>query len=161
MSLFACCFAAILLCLASGCAFNPSPLALPAVGPEPAADASSTGTGILVVYSAWDPLANRYRREHSDYKILTPDGALLRRVNNAICLDDDDPVRIGLPAGRYQVSAMSQNAGRVLVPVQISAGRTTFVRLDGYDSLRPSTVGDHPVVKLPNGEIVGWTANQK
>ncbi len=151
----ACC-----LVLASGCAFNPEPLALPAVGPEHITDATTAGNGSLIVYSAWDALGNRYRRDHSDYKILALDGTLIRRVTNAICFNDDDPVRVELPAGRYQVLAMSENAGKVNVPIVICEGQTTFVRLDCYDALRPSSVGDREVVKLPDGEIVGWAAAQ-
>jgi hypothetical protein len=146
------------LILTSGCTFNPEPLALPAVGPENSVGAKSASNGSLIVYSAWDALGNRYRRDHSDYKILSADGALVRRVTNAICFGDDDPVRIDLPAGRYQVLAMSETAGKVVVPVQICVGQTTFVRLEGYDSLRRSLVGEKSVVKLPNGEIVGWAA---
>lgn len=144
--------------LLSGCAFDNHPLALAPVGPQPLPELNGPGQGGLQVYSAWDALDNRYRRSHSDYKIFASDGKLVKRVSNSICFDDYDPVEVQLPAGEYRILAMSQSAGRVLVPVRIAAGLTTSVYLDGYDYLRNSLIGSNHVVKLPDGQIVGWAA---
>lgn len=145
----------------AGCTFNPPPLTLHQVGPEQPDCAATNGSGRLIVYSGWDALADRYRREHSDYKLLSADGAFLRHVLNSYCFEDFDPVPIELPAGRYQVSAMSENTGRVQVPVLICAGQTTYVRLERYDALRRSAFGNRPVVTLPDGQVVGWAASDR
>ena len=144
--------------LVSGCAFDTQPVALAPVGPHPMPEDAGPGKGSLLVYSAWGALDNRYYRSHSDYKIFATDGKLVRRVFNTICFDDYDPVEIQLPAGEYRILAMSQSAGRVLVPVRIAAGLTTSVYLDGYDYLRSSSIGSNHVVKLPDGQVVGWAA---
>ena len=148
------------LAFLTACTFNPAPLALQPVGPRSIADSATVGNGGLVVFSAWDPLANLYVRDHSDYKILSTNGTLVRRVTNALYSYDNDPVPVELPAGQYQVLAMSEDAGKVLVPVRIAAGQATSVYLDGYEHLRASQVGRDSVVKLPNGEIVGWAAKE-
>jgi hypothetical protein len=83
---------------------------------------------------------------------------LSKEVINYADRFDEGPIRLPLSAGSYHVTARSAHSGRVVVPVVIKARQTTFVCLDG--SAHPEAPLDKEMnaVKLPNGEIVGWSA---
>ncbi|MEI9864001.1 MAG: hypothetical protein WDN00_05505 [Limisphaerales bacterium] len=92
----------------SGCTTEKGGLALDTVGPAPnqAAVANAT-SGMLVVYSAYQvnaDFAGRDRRspQYSDYKILTADGRLLRKVHNNSGTILQEAVPAELPPGNMK-----------------------------------------------------------
>jgi hypothetical protein len=114
-----------------------------------------------VVYSAWSCFDNYLTSEHSGYNIYLNDGKFLKYVPNAIEGDytKEPPMRVHLPAGSYMIKAEWGIYGWVFVPVVIQCDQTTFVYLDGERHPIDSLASANNVVKLPDGEIVGWAAN--
>jgi len=80
---------------------------------------------------------NRFPHEpaHTDYTILTDDGHVFERVQNARNPNDAKPALVTLPAGTYKIEAQGKYTDPgtvvVLVPVTIQAGQLTKVQLDG------------------------------
>jgi hypothetical protein len=143
-----------------GCASNGHGLVLASVGP-PDLRPGTGPDGSLVVFSAYDQNAHLnslpYRRVHSDYTILTANGKLLRTVHNDNGTTVESPKEVLLPVGRYQVVARANGYGAVTVPVVICSNQTTTVHLEGgnpWGTKAPSVQAN--LVRLPNGEIVGW-----
>lgn len=150
----------------SGCVTGRSGLVLDTVGPAmstPSTVNSSNGT--LVVYSAYDVNASFINRNskspvYSDYKILAADGRLLQRVRNNSGTILQDPVLVGLPSGKYQVIALANGYGRVMVPVSVEAGCRTILHLEGGGFWPDeSAFNQTNAVCLPDGVIIGWRAN--
>jgi hypothetical protein len=148
-----------------GCATGRNGLALDTVGPplsQPTAANSTNGT--LVVYSAYEVNADfnsrdPYRPEYSDYKIFTADGKLLQRVHNNSGTILQDPVAVGLPPGKYRVSARANSYGYVTVPVIVEAQQSTILHLEGGSSWpNESAFNQTNAVRLPDGQIIGWKA---
>ncbi|MDB6022963.1 MAG: hypothetical protein JWQ04_2820 [Pedosphaera sp.] len=154
--------------LLAGCASTPVVLA--PVGPNPAGVRSVASTGTLQVFSSLtaqnddqmqsfldeDSAAlNPSWNQHTDYKIYTLDGKLVKRVDNTIGHYAEAPRRVALPPGRYLVKAQAQDYSLAEVPVKIERGRTTRVHLD--DQWKPlANAPNRGVVTLPNGNPVGW-----
>jgi hypothetical protein len=148
------------IALLPACATYRQPL--PTVGPAPGATASTTaGKGNLVVYSAWSCFNNYDTIDHSGYMIYSTDGKLVKWVPNFIEGDytAEPPTRVSLPAGSYQIKAEGGKYGWVMVPVMIKDGQTTSVYLDGERHGGDLAANPDNVVKLPDGEIIGWAAN--
>jgi hypothetical protein len=74
---------------------------------------------------------------------------------------DEGPIRLPLPPGSYHVTARSAHSGKVIIPVVIKERQTTFVYLDGSSHSGAPSASEVSAVKLPNGEIVGWSATQE
>jgi len=150
--------------LISGCAGDGHPLVLDPVGPRPLQPVVVNSNGSLVVYSAFDVLADfnsvdPERRRHTDYRILSEDGRLLQKVNNDTRTILEGPVAVALPAGNYRVVARAQGYKLVTVPVVIAANRVTTVHLEGGDSWpNKAAFNGTNAVRLPDGRIVGWRA---
>ena len=149
---------------ASGCASNRNELTLDAVGPSARPMEGNSPLGILVVYSAFKRNADfnspdPNRQEYSDYRILTADGHLLRRIHNNSGTIFQDVVSVSLAPGKYQVAARANGYGYVIVPVLIEAQHSTVLHLEG-GSPWPDTSVFNPTnsVRLPDGQIVGWRA---
>jgi hypothetical protein len=70
---------------------------------------------------------------------------------------DEGPIRLALPPGSYHVSARSAHFGRVNVPVIIKERQTTLVYLDGSSHPEAPSLQQTSTVRLPDGEIVGWS----
>ena len=181
------CFAIFAAGVLAGCASGPQGLRVNPVGPEPAAVSPAQGDGILQVFSArrYVPanveMANYVNRTgispednyeqkqdllhtsaRGNYSIYTTDGKFLKRIANAKGMNGAEPTRVELSPGRYLVEADTEELDTfrhpVLVPVEIKAGLTTAVRLDGgWPAALSAKTSD--VVRLPNGEIIGWAAN--
>ena len=149
--------------LFSGCATKKGGLALNTVGPasDQTTMANSTN-GTLIVYSAYEvnaDFAGRDRRSpvYSDYKILTGDGRLLRKVHNNSGTILQDAVPAELAPGKYQVVAPANGYGHVTVPVMIETGRTTVLHLEGGGFWPDESVFNQTnAVRLPDGLIIGW-----
>ena len=151
--------------LLPGCATNRSGLVLDSVGPSPEYSSAAGSGGSLVVFSAFDTSLrfsdDPYRKRCTDYKLFSDDGKLLRMVHNDSDTLLEGPVSVALPAGRYRVSARANGYGSVTVPVVILAQRTTTVHLEGGASWpdRTTLASSNPV-RLPDGQIIGWRADQ-
>jgi hypothetical protein len=147
--------AAIISLLVAGCASKP--VVLPPVGPAPENQTYIPAKGYLRVFSDTEPHEigeNFYYYPHKSYLIYTESGQQFKYVANHVGDMDESPARVSIPAGRYYVLADSSSYGRVKVPVIIEAGRMTVVHLDSaWRSSRSRQTG---VVRLPNGEPVGW-----
>jgi hypothetical protein len=150
--------------LLSGCAFHQRELVLDPVGPPPSAASATASQGSLLVFSAFDPTPdlNRspYRRQYTDYKILSADGKqLVARVCNDNGLLLEGPRKVDLPAGTYRVLARANGYGTATVPVVIRSGQTTTLHLEGSVWWPKSTgIFQANPVRLPGGEIAGWRA---
>jgi hypothetical protein len=150
--------------LLSGCASSKDGLPLGTVGPAPlpVLNANST-TGTLVVYSAYEVNADFNSRdvdrpEYSDYRIYSADGKLLQKVHNDSGTIFQDPRRVALPVGNYQVVAQANiGFGHVTIPVSVEANRTTMLRLSGNWS-GGYQFNQTNAVRLPDGQIVGYRA---
>ena len=153
----------LLATLGSGCSFRDRGLVLDPVGPPLLIQHPAAPEGTLVVYSAQDQTlhfnGSDYHTYYTDYKVMSGDGVLLKKVHN----DSDSliggPVEINLPAGRYRVFAQSNRYGWITVPVVIAMHQTTTVHLEGGGSWpnQKQMEGSNPV-RLPDGEIAGWRA---
>jgi hypothetical protein len=145
-------------------------LALPAVGPDAAAQAvekdrdllhGDVTVGTLVVYSDALPVAKHRsppQYSHTGYVIRKASGELVAHVDNRLSEAASEPDQVRLPPGLYEVSARCAGVGTVLVPVVIAPGRRTDVFLD-QDGMpaRQSKALEDPV-RLPDGRVVGARA---
>jgi len=150
------------LIFGSGCSFHSKPTVLEAVGPAPSGlteNSKASNQGYLVVYSAWSSFVDPGSvGHHSRYSVSADDGSFTKEIINHADRFDEGPIRLPLGPGSYHVTARSSHAGRVVVPVVIKKRETTSVYLDG-SSPRGASNQELHAVKLPDGEIVGWSAN--
>ena|ERR1039458_3827673 len=93
--------------------------------------------------------------------VYSSDGKLVRWVPNFIEGDFtvEPPTRVSLPPGLYTIKAEGGQYGWVNVPVVIKSGHTTPVYLDGDRHSIDPLASQNNVVRLPNGEIIGWAAD--
>lgn len=159
--------------LLTGCVSSGPDLVLAPVGPPPPTN-SSTGSmtsadssrGSLVVYSACEVhpdfnATDPTRRRYTDYQIVDEQGQVREVVHNNSSMLWEGPVEIPLPAGRYRIVARAMSYGRVTIPVVIVPRKLTQVHLNGGDSWPGvSHLKDVPLVRLPNGQAVGWPADK-
>jgi hypothetical protein len=147
-----------LVTLLPACSSPRTAVDLAPVGPAPLDQALQPNQGGLVVYSAYNLYGDpRYVMHHSDYSIASDDGKMVRQMANHIDRFDEGPRRIALAAGKYTVTARSAHYGKVNVPVVIQPERTTCVYLDGYPHPEAPSAAQSNVVRLPDGEIAGWS----
>ena len=147
---------AAIIPLLAGCASTP--IALSPVGPKPSAPPIAYGTGHLRVYSDTKTrmISEDNYYPHTSYSIRDQLGRFIKFVPNHIGYLDEKPTLVTIPAGKYNVVAESSSYGRVTVPVVIEDGKTTVLHLDrGWN---PSlNTPSNEVVRLPDGEAVGWS----
>jgi hypothetical protein len=148
--------------LFAGCASTRNSLVLAPVGPAPAITAGSALAGTLVVFSAFErnaplPPSPDYRKRYSNYSILGADGRLIQQVSNDTGAAVGMPVEVKLAPGAYRVVAPANGYGVVTVPVVIAANRTTTVHLEG-GTIRSVDLAGAAAVRLPDGQVVGWRA---
>lgn len=142
-----------------GCAQDRA-LTLTPVGPAPSLPRAADNHGTLVVYSAWEGLADAGEadwRRHTSFELRQADGSLIRRVKNFRGGPVDDPTPVPLAAGTYRVRVRAQKYGWVTVPVVIEPGRVTCVYLDDTSPPSNSPQESGQLVKLPDGRAVGWS----
>lgn len=156
------CFACLLV-LASGCASNPPIVLDAAVGPARPIVQESPPVGRLVVYSALDAVSatgsdDNTQQFHSDYKLLSLDGQMLKSVVNRESRISEEPATVRLPSGKYIVVARASSFSTVTVPVVIEEWKATIVHLDGSNQADLKQPPSADVVKLPDGTIIGWRA---
>jgi hypothetical protein len=148
----------------SGCASKGTALVLEPVGPPPLATAGKGSSGTLMVYSAYEQGAEfnspYYRRQYSDYTILSADGRLLQAVHNDSGTLTEAPKRVQLPLDTYRIVARANSYGEVVVPVVIRANQVTTVHLEGSPAWpNGRELAKSNPVCLPDGEIAGWRAS--
>ena len=150
---------AIIIPLLTGCAFTP--VALNSVGPEPRGAESFIATGYIQVFSDTEEHDIGHGEPyytHKGYGIYDTAGKQVKYVPNHIGDMDESPTLVEIPTGHYQVDAESSAYGPVRVPVVIQAGKTTLLHLDGI--WQPtSNISPNQLVRLPNGEAIGWSSN--
>ncbi len=150
---------AVLMLLLPACSFHPKQAVLQPIGPAPRVSPNPDQEGYLVVYSAWSNFVDQGSiGHHSRYTIASDDGKASKEVINHADRFDEGPIRLPLAAGSYHVSARSAHFGRVNVPVIVKERQTTFVYLDGSSHPEAPSAKQSSAVKLPDGEIVGWSA---
>jgi hypothetical protein len=148
-----------LLILFTACATHKQQAVVEPIGPAPRANINLDTDGYLVVYSAWSNFVDQGSTgHHSRYVIKSDDGKFSREVINHVDRFDEGPIQLPLTPGAYHVSARSAHFGRVNIPVVIQRRQTTFVYLDGSSHRNAPSDVQKDAVKLPNGEIVGWSA---
>jgi hypothetical protein len=151
--------AAISILLPACSALSPKQAVLPPVGPAPAGPTSQRDNGFLVVYSAWSHFVDQgSTAHHSRYLLTDAAGRQIREVINHADRFDEGPLRVALPPGSYHIRARSAHFGRVTVPVVVKPRLTTFVYLDGSAHPDLSAPQQANAVKLPDGEMVGWSS---
>ncbi|HYM35354.1 MAG TPA: hypothetical protein VET48_08165 [Steroidobacteraceae bacterium] len=131
---------------------SPTPIVIEnAVGPYDVHHESTT-QGSLMVYSALNGLTTRdpTHPRHTNYDIYTIDGRLIQTIVNRSGSFAQDPLRVSLPAGKYQIVARAVNIGKVMLPVVIVAGRTTTVDLNKELSTASADGLKEDWVTLPN-----------
>jgi hypothetical protein len=137
------------------------PLTLAPIGPAPAGGSRvvpPAAGGQLQVFTETDEY--EYDHDvpffpHRDYQIYTTEGKHLMRVWNSHTHEDETPVIVDLPAGKYVIKADAEFYGPVTVPVVIRPNQTTKVILQpGWSPGK--TVASSEVVRMPNGYAVGW-----
>ena len=139
----------VFVSILAGCASTPTTLSR--VGPEAANGSSSIGEVRLVVKTATEehPSGDEtYYYTHTGYRIYTADGTLWKYIPNSSTTVDQSPTLVSIPAGDYEVHALS-DFGSVIVPVQIRAGRTTEVNLEATLDNQEQNTNDPTVVSLP------------
>jgi hypothetical protein len=143
-----------------GCATNSKPLAVAPVGPPPLSSYDTTPKGWLQVFTGTEAHndGDVFYYPHTGYRLLTANEQLFKTVRNSIGIHDETPAFVKLPAGTYIVVAEGDYYGFVRVPVVIEPGKTTVVHLDGDWKGPAGKAAEADLVKLPNGEIVGWRA---
>ena len=144
--------------LLAGCTGS-APLAV--VSPRAMSAPRTAGVGELVVYSATfaPTLEEGEYPAHTDYTVATADDRVIEHVTNRTGSFDKRPATVSLASGEYHVRAQYGRGGFVVVPVEIEAGKTTTIDLDG----RPMPVGESAgggadPIQLPGGSVIGWSA---
>lgn len=150
---------------AAGCAFNREAVITEPVGPPPRTGHVPSSNGNLVVYSGFEVndvtgFAYENVQPHTPYDLYASDGKLVKHVRNYTGGLLDAPEAVSLPAGNYKVSAKANGYNHVVLPVLVVAGKTTSVHLDssGFNLAKQNPKGN--LVKLPDGQIIGWLADE-
>jgi hypothetical protein len=155
---------AAIIPLFAGCASQP--VVVSPVGPAPVSFNHVGERGYLRVFSATEThviAENTYYYPHTGYTIFDRSGAVVKYVRNHTGSTDESPALVSVPDGEYNVVAESESYGRVTVPVVIEDGRTTVVHLDRNWRLASKTTFtaiNKKLVRLPDGETVGWSISE-
>ena len=149
----------VLVLALTGCATHAAVQLSSRVGPQPM---RSRSYGDLIVFSATRVSVTEQSEYpiHTDYVLFDEHGARLQRIANSAGAFGADPVTLALPAGSYRVKALEQSGGYVVVPLSIEPGQTTVVDLDG-SALPQQGIGSSDWVRLPDGHVVGWRAQER
>jgi hypothetical protein len=148
--------------IAAGCAqAHPQPV-LGIVGPAPRIQSNTdvAPAGSLMVYSAFETRslgASPFDdvRPHTSYELYSEKGVLLQKIGNSDTGLGETPSSVKLAPGVYQVVAKTNGHGYVRVSVRIENNRLTTVHLD---SEGPAIADQSKAVRLPDGEVIGWSS---
>lgn len=128
--------------------------------PVGAGEPEAKATGSLKIYTATEQQEvgeDTYYYPHTGYVIYNERGEKVMYVENHVGIMDESPSIARLPAGAYVAVAEADGCGRVRIPLVISANRTTVIHLDG-DWKPPQNAQSSDLVRLPDGEAIGWKA---
>jgi len=152
-------FAALLLL--SGCATHNSRLVLDPVGPG-IEDSGVVATGYLQVFTATETISDRgfFFYPYSGYNIYRPDGARFQFIPNHRSNLDPVPTVVSLESGEYKIVVRGEGTGLITVPVVIVAGEQTDVYLRRPGMPKAKQAQSDNVVRLPDGRVAGWRAQQ-
>ena len=131
------------------------------VGPDPLGRETAGTNGHLLVFSAKEPRADGddpIYYQPSDYWIYDSRGKRVKYVGNTTGHFDEAPRLVPLPPGAYTVKARAECFDFIVVPVVIKRGKTTVLHLD-KDWKPTSFAQKTPLVNLPGGYAVGWSAS--
>jgi hypothetical protein len=145
--------------LLASCASMPATAVRETAGPQPGGLYPHEGR--LEVYSATEEHfdGDTAYYPHTDYRVLTRDGSVLKEVRNAISRSDEIPATVTLPSGVYTVVAESETSGIVSMPVVVRTGRTTVLHLErDKDWTPPALARESDLIHLPNGQPIGFRA---
>lgn len=133
---------------------------LEAVGPVSPGDHAGIGLGRLVVFTAQQQSSSGdvTYQHFTSYRVLDDQGKLVMFVRNESGGRDGNPDSVTLPSGSYLVQAMAEQLGAVTVPVVVQALKTTEVYLRPGWKPDASAQTKSAVIRLPNGQPVGWRA---
>jgi hypothetical protein len=156
-------FASSILAMLSACSFRQTPFAVMPVGPPPHEEVQDSKAGYLDVYSQYSAWGTRGETmqavtHRSDYHLQSEDGKLSQEIRNHTDEWDEGPRRIALAPGSYRIEAKAGRIGEVIVPVIIKQHETTIVHLDGYRPASTKLPLSTNLVKLPDGDVVGFSA---
>lgn len=132
------------------------------VGPDPFGPHTKETNGHLMVFSAKEARGDGddpIYYQHCDYWIYDSRGKRVRYVGNTTGHFDEAPRPVQLPPGSYSVQARAECYDLVVVPVVIRSGRTTVLHLD--KDWKPTAISQKkpPLVNLPQGYVIGWSAS--
>jgi hypothetical protein len=144
----------------AGCATAPTGTPLATLGPMPGAYGPfGSGSGYLQVFSATRPSNDGgiMYYPHTPYTVYGTDGKKAAACQNHAGPDDQVPFVVPLQPGRYDVYAAAAGLGRVKVPVIIQRSRLTtlFLERGGMPSKTEALMLGAPVVRAPDGRILG------
>src|SRR5437764_855731 len=89
--------------------------------------------GALVVYTQRQLFStlDADHEHHAPYAIYSEAGELVERVRNQSGSFGQEVSTVALAPGRYQIKTWTREFGRVTVPVEIAADKTTILHVDG------------------------------
>ncbi len=150
------------LLLLVGCSTQRALVLNQTVGPNEVAG-GFVSRGYLEVFSATQEYNDAwiFYYPHTSYDILSADGRFLKTVPNHMGKDDEAPMRVVLPAGKYRVVARAEGYGLVNVPVIIYGGKKTALYLQRNAMAEAAGKADRDLVRLPGGYVVGWRAKEE
>jgi len=146
---------------AGGCAsVTESAMKLPAVGPVPGSYGNyGTQSGYLQVYSVTRTVNDGgiFYYPHTGYSVYSTEGKRVTSCPNHAGPDDQTPLVIPMAPGRYTVYALAGGLGMVAVPTVLARGQLTilFLERDGMPKKDRPLLLDHPVVRAPDGRVLG------
>jgi hypothetical protein len=149
------------LALLAACAASRHSLVLAPVGPiSGGRERLAGGEGFLRVYTATraHDSGGITFYPHTPYVVYNAEGRRVQGVQNHVGLQDQKPMTVPLPQGRYVVYAQAEGHGRVTLPIAIVASRTTVVFLEGKGLPEATELPEAEVVRLPDGRPVGRRA---
>lgn len=150
------------LCLTLGCATKYHTVLQEPVGPCSPAQTAGATNGHLVVYPSWD-VGYRIDSDYVarlPYDVFSADGMHMRHVSGSGPGFIWRPTSLPLAAGEYRVASYVPSLGHTAVPVQIRAGQTTMLYLDGSANHLKKSAEAENLVLLPDGDVAGWRGNE-
>lgn len=111
--------------------------------------------GYLEIFTATKTVPDgdsTYDYPHTGYTIYDEHGRFVQYVPNHAGRMDAVPSRVSVPAGNYRIKATSERHGLVTFPIEIAAGQSRVIHLEGAD-----LKGDRLQVRSIDGKAVGWS----
>jgi hypothetical protein len=117
-------------------------------------------TGYLQVFTATETRPDgdsTFAYPHTGYTLYDQNGKMVKYIRNHVGRMDGVPTMISVPAGRYRIKAETEGYGDVTFPIEIKPGRVDVVHLERGSEHAHAHHGESEPVRLPDGQVVGWT----